>query len=202
MTWVKVCGITNEEARDAAVEAGADALGFVLIEASPRFIEPEHAANLIGGSAIACYLLVDGSPQRALELAARCGAHGLQPYGDEAEPTTIAALQTGLSVLSPVPVGDEGPQLDPQGISQDAIILFDTATSDRLGGSGRAFAWEKIGQVERPFVLAGGLGPDNVGDAIRAVRPFGVDASSRLESAPGIKDPDTIRAFVREAKTA
>jgi phosphoribosylanthranilate isomerase len=80
--------------------------------------------------------------------------------------------------------------------------LFDTAVSGLHGGTGTAFDWSLLAEVHDPFVLAGGLGPDNVAEAIAVIRPFGVDASSRLEVAPGIKDPDSIRAFIKEAKSA
>ena len=202
MTWVKVCGITTAEARDAAVEAGADALGFVLVEGSPRKIAARQAAALIGDTSVPSFILVaDVPPDVALRVADECGAVGIQPYGAFAERVALAALSQGYDVLYPISVGVDGPPVAAPADLDDALVLFDTYTKAH-GGSGRTFAWDLVAAVERPFVLAGGLGPDNVGEAIRLVRPFGVDASSRLESAPGVKDPDTIRAFVREAKQA
>ena len=100
-----------------------------------------------------------------------------------------------------VPVG--GPRaLPPSEIPRGALPLLDTASDAVHGGTGTSFDWGLIDDEYRPFVLAGGLGVDNVGSAIRTVRPHGVDASSRLETVPGRKDPDTIRAFIEEAKSA
>ena len=201
MTWVKVCGITSVEARDAAIDAGADALGFNLVDGSLRRIDVPRAAELIASSTIPAYVLVaDLEPEDALETALRCGATGIQPYGDTTDGVARMALAEGLDVLRPVPVTSSGPVDDPSTVAGDALVLFDTAGRGTHGGTGRTFAWEAVAGVTRPFVLAGGLGPDNVRLAIETVRPFGVDASSRLEISPGVKDPDTIRAFVQEAK--
>ncbi len=202
MTWVKVCGITTVEARDAAVEAGADALGFVLVEGSPRWVDVQTAAALIRDTPIRTYVLVDGpDPSLALALAEASAASGIQPYGPMAATAAAMGLARGYDVLFPVPVPVDG--LDAEALVPDgAMVLFDTAAPDRHGGTGRTFDWSSLEGVDRPFVLAGGLGPDNVAAAIEAVRPWGVDASSRLESVPGVKDPDTIRAFVTRAKAA
>jgi phosphoribosylanthranilate isomerase len=202
MTWVKVCGITTVEARDAAVEAGADALGFVLVEGSPRRVDVATAAAMIRDTPIPTYVLVDEpDPSLAFVVVEASGATGIQPYGPTAAAAAAMGLARGYDVLFPIPVpvdGLDGEPLVPDG----AMPLFDTAAPDRHGGTGRTFDWSSLDGVGGPFVLAGGLGPDNVAAAIEAVRPWGVDASSRLESVPGVKDPDTIRAFVARAKTA
>lgn len=201
MTWVKVCGITSIEARDAAIDAGADALGFVLVDGSPRRLDVPAAAALIASATIPAYVLVAGlGPDEALDTALRCGATGIQPYGDATDAVVRMAIEEGLDVLRPVAVTSSGPVDDPSALASDALVLFDTADPGTHGGTGRTFAWDAVAGVTRPFVLAGGLGPDNVARAIETARPFGVDASSRLETSPGVKDPDTIRAFVQEAK--
>lgn len=203
MTWVKVCGITTTEARDAAVEAGADALGFVLIDSSPRALTPGRAATLIGGAPIPCFVLVAASdPRDAIATALACGASGIQPYGDSADAIGRAGLAEGLVVLRPVPVLGDGLPNEARTVDPGFTVLFDAADGGGLGGTGATFHWEAVAGWDRPFVLAGGLGPDNVADAIATTGAWGVDASSRLESEPGVKDPDTIRAFVREAKHA
>lgn len=203
MTWVKVCGITSVEARDAAVGAGADALGFVLVDGSPRKLEVSRAAALIDGTSVPTFILVaDVPPDAVLRLAVECGASGIQPYGEFAGSVAQVALSEGYDVLFPVPVGASGPPSEAPAGLDDALVLFDTDVHGVYGGSGRTFAWSTVAGVDRPFVLAGGLGADNVAEAIRSAGPFGVDASSRLESAPGVKDPDRIWAFVREAKRA
>ncbi len=203
MTWVKVCGITTEDARDAAIDAGADALGLVLVASSPRAIDPARASELAEGSPIPCFVLVaDLEPSEAIDVAVACGASGIQPYGATADAVGVAALDAGFSVLRPVAI--TGGTVPPEARSLPAgfTTLFDSADRDRLGGTGTSFPWRAVVGWERPFVLAGGLGPDNVADAIRTSGAWGVDASSRLESEPGVKDPDTIRAFVLEAKHA
>lgn len=200
MTWVKVCGITDEQALDAAVEAGADAVGFVLIEGSPRKLAEDAARTLIARSPIPSFILTDSSDvDRVLRMLERTGATGIQPYGSSTHQLAEVAAAAGLDVLFPVAIGGNGLPED-LAIPESATPLFDTASADRLGGTGRTFPWEYLARFESPFVLAGGLGPDNVAEAIRTVRPFGVDASSRLETSPGVKDPDTIRAYVQEAK--
>lgn len=200
MVWVKVCGITDETARDTAVEAGADAVGFVLIDGSPRRIAIADAAALIDGTPIGSYVLTaEADVDHAMDIVARTGATGVQPYGPSARRLATTAIRRGLDVLYPVAVGDDGLPADLD-IPEGAVPLFDTAAADRLGGTGRSFAWEALDSFRGRFVLAGGLGPDNVSDAVRTARPFGVDASSRLEASPGVKDPDTIRAYIQEAK--
>lgn len=202
MTWVKVCGITTEAARVAAVESGADALGFVLVEGSPRTLDVPTAAALIRETSIAAYVLVDEpDPRSALAIAEEVGATGIQPYGPAALATARAGLEHGYEVLFPIPVPPGGLDGEPP-VVDGALRLFDTSAPDGHGGTGRTFDWSSLARVEGPFVLAGGLGPDNVAEAISVARPFGVDASSRLETVRGIKDPDTIRAFVEEARRA
>jgi phosphoribosylanthranilate isomerase len=203
MTWVKVCGITSVEARDAAVRAGADALGFVFVDGSPRKVDVRRAAALISGTPVPAFILVaDVPPDAVMNLAVECGASGIQPYGEFAGSVAHVALSEGYDVLYPITVGMDGPPAAAPAELDDALVLFDTDVDGVYGGSGRTFAWSMVAEVDRPFVLAGGLGADNVAEAIRLARPFGVDASSRLESAPGVKDPDRILAFVREAKQA
>lgn len=201
MTWVKICGITSPGARDAAIDAGADALGVVMVPESPRAVDIGRARFLIADSSIPCYLLTaDVSADRAIELLVATGADGIQPYGAEAPSVIARALEEGFEALAPIAVGDDGPSREADTVPISALPLFDASVPGARGGTGTTFRWELLHGIARPFVLAGGLGPDNVVDAIRTVRPFGVDASSRLEATPGVKDPDTIRAFIEEAK--
>lgn len=201
MTWVKVCGITTAEAIRSAERAGADALGFVLAPGSVRSLSVDAARTLIGSASISTYtVVVDMTPGEAVHLANEVGATGIQAHGLHALAAARAAVEAGLDVLCPIPVGHAGPTVDPTTVVPEAVILFDTALRRGHGGSGIAFAWNTVADVERPYVVAGGLGPDNVREVIELLHPFGVDASSRLEVVPGIKDPDTITAFVEEAK--
>lgn len=201
MTWVKICGITTREAIRSAERAGADALGFVLAPGSVRTLSVDAARDLAGSASISTYaVVVDMTPEDVLHLANEIGVTGVQAHGLHGLDTARAAVEAGLDVLCPVPVGETGPTIDPAAVVAEAVILFDTARPRGHGGSGTPFAWDSVADVERPYVVAGGLGPDNVRAVIERLDPFGVDASSRLEAIPGIKDPDTIRAFVEEAK--
>jgi phosphoribosylanthranilate isomerase len=201
VTWVKICGITTPEAIRSAERAGADALGFVLAPGSVRTLSVEAARPLVGSASISTYVVVvDLHPEEAMHLANEIGVTGIQAHGLHGLETARAAVEAGFDVLCPIPVGQAGPTTDPAVVVPEAVILFDTERRRGHGGSGKPFTWTTVADVERPYVVAGGLGPGNVREVIDQLDPFGVDASSQLEARPGIKDPDTIRAFVEEAK--
>lgn len=200
MTWVKVCGLTCREDVESAVEAGADAIGFVLVPESPRTISLDLVTELSRGvEALKIILTHDLAPEDLVAAAIATGADGIQPYGAHVGEASEAAMQAGLLVLRPIPVN--GP-VDLEGVPPDQVPLLDSAAPHRLGGSGHSFDYAWLPDHQRPFVLAGGLGPDTVAGAIRQTGAWGVDASSRLESAPGRKDPELIRRFVLEARRA
>ena len=193
---VKICGLTSHEAVEAVVQAGADIAGFVFAE-SPRQVTPERAVQLAEG-------LPDDIPPVAVmrHPSEQDTAQVLRVFRP-------AFLQTdwqdfGLILLSdttrPLPVLRSG---RPTPLKMPRLVLFEGPVS----GSGETIDWDAAAILARQtnMVLAGGLNPDNVGDAIRQVRPYGVDVSSGVESEPGIKDPDLIVRFVeavREAQTA
>jgi len=198
VTWVKVCGLRTATDVNAAVEAGADAVGFVLAE-SPRRVSVETAGRLGEGVPVHRVLVtVDALPEQLLRWVGISGATGVQPHGKHAVAAGGAAGAKGLLVLHPVPVRG---LIDLGVVPDDRIPLLDTYAPLQHGGTGAAFDWSLLQGLDRDFVLAGGLGPANVAEAIARIHPWGVDASSGLESGPGIKDPDLIKAFVREAKT-
>ena len=200
MTWVKVCGLTREEDVAVAVEAGADAVGFIVAPRSPRRIGVDRVRSLVEGVVATTVLVtVDLSPDALLEAAAAGGVDGVQPHGRHQAEAVRAALDAGLTVLQPIPVA---PGANPHQSLPGATALYDRASPGRHGGTGRTFDWSLLADVPPPFVLAGGLGPDNVREAILAVHPYGVDAASLLEAAPGVKDHGKVAAFVREAKRA
>ena len=201
MTWVKVCGMTRREDVDVAVAAGADAVGFITWPGSPRCVTPERAAGL-GRDAGATRILVtvDQPPEALLAAAGAAEVDGVQPGGDHAAEAAAAARAAGYLVLRPIPVGAGPPDLG--AVPAEEIPLLDTARGGMHGGTGVAFDWSVAAGLDRDFVLAGGLGPHNVADAVARVRPWGVDASSRLEREPGVKDHDLVARFVEEAKRA
>ena len=195
MTWVKVCGLSRPEDVEAASAAAADAIGFVFYPPSPRAVPPDRARQLGEGFAgLTVAVTVDLDAASLLSLASEAQVGGVQPHGAHAEEAARAARAAGLAVLRPIKVA--GP-VDLDGLDDDQVPLLD---SDVLGGTGRPFDWSWIRRIDRAFVLAGGLTPDNVALAIERVHPWGVDASSGLESSPGIKDPEKVAAFVREAR--
>ncbi len=198
MTWVKVCGVGRRADIEAAEEAGADAIGLVLAPRSVRRLEPEQAAALARRTDLLTFIVtVDSSPGELLDLAQFVECSGVQPHGRHSVEAAAAAERAGLSVLFPVPV--VGP-VDLDHVPEGQIPILDATAPGEHGGTGRQIDRASLPRFERPWVLAGGLGPANVRKAISEARPWGVDASSRLESSPGVKDPSLIRAFVREAK--
>lgn len=194
-TVVKICGITTLEDARAAVRVGANWLGFVIYEPSPRHVNPDQAARIIaaipGLTAVA--VMVATPPERALEIARRMGAARIQMHRPSASwpldfpiPTTLVVTVTADgSLTTPLP-------------DRRHLVMLDTAHAELAGGTGETFPWEAARRVghDRPVLLAGGLGPHNVREAIQRVRPFGVDASSSLESAPGRKDHAAVRQFI------
>jgi len=200
MTWVKVCGLTRESDVANAVDAGADALGFVLASRSPRTVDRRRAAVLMDGIPVLRILVtVDTSAEVLAAAVAETGADGVQPHGQHAEEAARWAQEVGLLVLRPLRRETDGAWGDSR-VPNGQIPLLDSATGEDHGGTGRPLDWNRLVAPEGRFVLAGGLTPTNVASAIEAVQPWGVDASSGLESAPGIKDPARVAAFLQEAK--
>lgn len=195
-TLVKVCGITRLEDARAALDAGADWLGFVAWEGSPRQVASDVAAGILAAlpDATGVLVMVAPRPEEALALARGIGARRVQLH--RVDPSTWPA-DFPLPVTFAVQVAVDG-RLEGGLPAADALLLLDTADATRPGGTGRSFPWESAAALatQRPVMLAGGLGPDNVTDALEHVRPYGVDAASRLESAPGIKDHDVVRRFL------
>ncbi|MCB2222905.1 MAG: phosphoribosylanthranilate isomerase [Actinobacteria bacterium] len=199
MIWVKICGLTRREDVEAAAAAGADAFGFVTAEGSPRRVEPEDVPGLAGGTAAAGYLVtVDRRPGALLTDAARAGVGGVQPHGRYAAEAALAALDAGLAVLFPVGVADGRPDLT--AVPEGAMPLLDTAVPGRHGGTGRSFDWGLAAAQGRPVVVAGGLTPGNVAGAVARSGAWGVDVSSGVESAPGVKDAAAMRRFVEAVR--
>ena len=199
MTWVKICGLSKARDVRAAEEAGADAIGLVLVPESPRAITADQAATLASLASVKTFLLLrDSSPSEMLDLASFVGVSGIQPYGSGVDEVTDAALRAGLEVLYPVPVGDRTVSL--MDVRDDVLPILDTARAGKHGGTGDRFDPGLVDAAGRDWVVAGGLTPDNVADAVTSAKPWGVDVSSGVESAPGTKDPALIIRFVEEAK--
>lgn len=201
LTRVKICGITTPEDARLAAAAGADAVGLVLWPGSPRYVDEERAREICSGLppfVVRVGVFVDATRERLAHCAVSLGLDVLQIHGD-VPPDWLSSLPR--RTLKAIQVG---PGFDPEQalryVGHADGILLDTGTSDGArGGTGRAFDW-KLAEAVRagaPYlVLAGGLRPDNVRQAIEAVRPDAVDVSSGVEAEPGRKDPEAVRAFV------
>lgn len=193
--FVKVCGLGTEDDVAVANRAGADAIGFVWWEKSPRHRDLATIHRLAALSEIPTVLVtVDLESAALLDAAGRAGVDAVQPHGEHAAVAAAAARRLGFRVIRPIPAGPV-----PADAAPTDLLLVDTPHPDLPGGSGQTFDWDTLA-IDRPFLLAGGLTPDNVTEAVATVRPFGVDASSGLESSPGVKDADLIQRFIEEAK--
>jgi phosphoribosylanthranilate isomerase len=201
---VKICGITNLKDGLAAVEAGADALGFVFYEASPRRISIEAADKLIRELpplVVKVGVFVDAPEAMVLRAIAECGLNLLQFHGAE---SPEYCQQFGLMSMKAFRVRDAASLQQLADYATDAWLL-DAYAPDKLGGTGEAFNWELAVEAQRlgrPIFLAGGLTPRNVGEAVRRVQPYAVDVSSGVEAEPGRKDHAKVRAFIQAAKSA
>jgi len=199
---VKICGITNLVDATAAAEAGADALGFVFCEQSPRCVSVEAAAEIIRGLPaflVKVGVFVNAPTDLVYRSIAQCGLNLLQFHGDE---TPEYCVQFGLMSMKAFRIRDQNSLSDLPKYHTDAWLL-DAFAPDKAGGTGQRFNWELAVQARdlgRPIFLAGGLTAENVGEAVRLVRPYAVDVSSGVEAAPGKKDPEKVKAFIGEAK--
>jgi phosphoribosylanthranilate isomerase len=199
---VKICGITNLPDGMAAAEAGADALGFVFYDQSPRRISVEAAAVLI--PQLPPFVMKVGvfvnAPEDVVVRAIReCGLNQLQFHGDE---PPEYCLQFGLMSMKAFRIRDATSLQALSRYRTDAWLL-DAYAPDKPGGTGATFNWDLALEAQdlgRPIFLAGGLTAENVAEAVRRVRPYGVDVSSGVETAPGNKDHAKVRAFIRAAK--
>ena len=202
-TRIKICGLTREEDLLAAVSAGADAVGFVFFERSPRYVSPEQAARLaalLPPFVTPIGLFVNATPE-LIELAtAAIPSLVLQFHGDES-PQDCA--QPARPYLRAARMKDGFDLLDFSAkFSQAQAILLD-AHVEGYGGGGKVFDWSLIpSHAPRPLVLSGGLHPENVIDGIVQVRPWAVDVSSGVESAKGIKDARAIHRFCQAVQEA
>jgi phosphoribosylanthranilate isomerase len=187
---VKICGITRPEDAEAAIFAGADAVGFNFCEKSPRYLQPDRAAAIETLNALRVGVFVNASPAEVAAVARAARLDIVQLHGDE-DPQDFAPLRVWKAHrVSP------GWTL-PFEPGTEAIVLDGPAP-----GTGTTFDWSVAAQVHVRFLLAGGLDAENVAEAIRMAKPWGVDACSRLESAPGVKDHEKVARFIRAARTA
>lgn len=209
-TRVKICGLTTPRDVDAAVRAGADAVGFVFAD-SPRRVRPDEAEDLVRAAppfVTRVGVFVDKPYDRVARIAETARLHAIQLHGQEDDQLVVRLQRLGYDVIKAVRMRDEDDANAVVQTSADAVLL-DTYSPERMGGTGRAFDWrlarlalDMLKEQRRsvPVVLAGGLTPDNVAEAVRTVRPYGVDVSSGVELQPGRKSADKMRRFVRKVR--
>jgi phosphoribosylanthranilate isomerase len=201
---VKICGITNVEDGLAAAEAGADALGFIFYEQSPRFVPIEKAATVIQAlppMIVKVGVFVDAEEEVIYRAIRECGLNLLQFHGSESPEFCV---QFGLMSMKAFQVREAQSLAHVADFKTDAWLL-DAYSPDKLGGTGERFNWDlaiEARKLGRPIFLAGGLTPENVGEAVRHVDPYAVDVSSGVEASPGKKDHGKVKAFIEAAKGA
>lgn len=214
MTTIKICGITRLDDATLAAELGADFLGFIFVPGSPRYIDPKRAAKIIaavqwaGGKGtrhdgrpieshpLHCVgVFRNASAEEIRRVSSIAGNEYVQLHGDEPDEVV---RELGKPAIRSVAVGENIPVV----ATSAEWLLFDTHDAQQGGGTGRAFDWSLMTRVPRSkrFFLAGGLTPDNVAEAVRVVRPDGVDVSTGVESAPGVKDPNKLRKFFDQVR--
>lgn len=204
---IKICGITNKADAFAAVEAGADALGFVLWPQSKRYVAAEAAARIVEmlpAHIARVAVLVNPSREEVGELLATGAFTTLQFHGDET-PEFCAEWRGQAKVWKAFRVADAASLAPIGGYSVVDAVLLDSYSPASRGGTGKTFDWSLAREAKkfgRPVILSGGLTPANVREAVSIAQPDGVDVSSGVESSPGRKDHEKIREFIRNAKTA
>jgi phosphoribosylanthranilate isomerase len=234
MTWVKICGITNLEDALVAVDAGADAVGFVFYDKSPRCVTVETAREIVSKlpesvEKIGVFVDVDSDPVNVLLQTGLSGtqcyltAEGFAGRRSGAIGMSLAPPRFKNMIAMPVSLfgGEESEFLAgdfsgfgknvpagvtfPEGVMD--TFLLDSGSQRQPGGTGKAFDWKRavlmaadMKQVGIKLVVAGGLTPQNVGEAMEILEPWGVDVSSGVETSPGKKDPEKVRAFVRAVR--
>jgi phosphoribosylanthranilate isomerase len=204
MVHVKICGTTSLEDALAAIDAGADALGFVFYPPSPRFVTPDQAARVIQRLppfVTTVGLFVDVALDTVNDTAARCGLDRIQLHGRE---TPEFCRRVTRPVIKAFRIKNAESLAHLSGYPVSAFLLDAYVEGALPGGTGASFSWELATQAKPygPVILAGGLTPENVAAAITQICPYGVDVSTGVERAPGIKDHQKLREFIARAKAA
>jgi phosphoribosylanthranilate isomerase len=218
MTWVKICGMTNLEDALVAVDAGADAVGFVFYEKSPRCVTVETAREIVAklpSKMEKVGVFVDADSKTIRKLVSYAGLTAVQLHGKRSSESVLSDPRStmesvGAQKLIVMVLGDS---LKDGGFFMGTVmrekmfaVLLDSVSNGVTGGTGTSFDWEEtrgmaqaIG-LSMPVIVAGGLTSENVGVAMRTLRPFGVDVVSGVEARPGKKDPEKVRAFVKAVR--
>jgi phosphoribosylanthranilate isomerase len=214
MTWIKICGMTNLEDALVAVEAGADAVGFVFYEKSPRIVDPEVARKIVEklpSNIEKVGVFVGETAQQMDEIAEQVGLTALQFYRSPSDSADSGwNVPRGSRKRIAAVSGGRLSNNDLVGLPVNTLygVLIDSGPRECPGGTGETFDWTAASPGVQgvsyvlAVIIAGGLKPDNVHLAIDRLKPWGVDVSSGVEENPGKKDPDKVRAFVRAVRSA
>ena len=194
---VKICGITRPGDADLAARLGAAWVGFIFWPRSPRFVEPATAAAILAGlppHVGGVGVFVDQPVDEVNAVADQVGLSAVQLHGRE---SAAACRRCRRRVIKAVRLSGDGAGDDPDAVWSGATMLVDAFDPVRMGGTGRRVDWSRAAGLarRRPLMLSGGLRAENVADAVRQVAPYGLDVSSGVESQPGVKDPERLRAF-------
>lgn len=200
---VKVCGITNVADARVAAEAGADAVGFIFAE-SPRLVGVEEVRRIsiaLPENVLKVGVFVNAPPEEVLRVGAEAGLDLAQLHGDETPETVAAVRAGGLPVMKAIRVRNRDDLADVERFDAD-LYLLDAYSEKARGGTGNRFDWgvAKSLKGRGNIVVSGGLAPENVREAVDFFEPYGVDASSSLEDAPGEKNEDSVRRFIVAAR--
>ena len=198
---MKICGITNIEDACHATACGADALGFVFYPGSPRFVDPDQARQIIAElppMVTTVGLFVNQPPAKIREMVEFCGLNAVQLHGEE-EPDQCS--YTPCKVIKALRLKD-GMHDKVFSAYRVSALLLDAYVPDKFGGTGQRCDWDRAAEIasRHRVILAGGLNPENVSDAVRQVHPYGVDVSSGVEKKPGQKNPEKVATFIRMAR--
>lgn len=206
MTKVKICGIRNLEDALKAHELGADFLGFIFFENSPRKLEPAEARLIIRElpkNVLKVGLFLDQDLNKVKDTAFKCGLDLLQLHGNE-DPGYCARLKKTFKIIKSFKVKDKASVERASDYDVCDHYLFDTYVKGVPGGTGVSFDWDILTGMafERPIFLAGGLTPKNVGEAVKRLKPYAVDVASGVEESPGKKNHKLLKEFIENAKKA
>lgn len=203
MTRIKICGITNKIDAVNAANLGVDMIGFVFYKKSKRFVESRTAEDIInelppriGKTGV----FADESRERVIQIAEDAGLNILQFHGNET-PEYCKSFGDGYRIIKAFRLGSRKDLEKISGYDVD-FYLFDACRPDSIGGTGEVFDWKLLKDFEilKPFILSGGLKPDNVGKAIKELAPYGVDVSTGVETSPGRKDLKLMKEFVENVR--
>jgi len=206
--WIKICGLTDPDNAAVCAELGPDAIGLVFFPGSPRNVSIKQAdaiCSAVPSGIRTIGVFVNESFRNIIKTVQACGLKGVQLHGKESPELVTRLSQTGIIVIKAVFAAKKPLLTTADTTYCNASFLLAEYGKGRLpGGNAETWDYNSVYRLARkkPLVLAGGLDPDNIAQAIRSVRPAGVDVSSGVEKSPGIKDPDRVKAFIEKARSA